>query len=34
MTVPDIEKWLGRRFGKIVNYPTEPEVRGAPLPAE
>jgi multidrug efflux pump subunit AcrB len=30
----DIEKWLGRRFGKIVNYPTEGEVRGAPLPAE
>jgi multidrug efflux pump subunit AcrB len=30
----DIEKWLGRKFGKIVNYPTERDVRGAPLPAE
>ncbi len=30
----DIEKWLGRKFGKIVNYPSERDVRGAPLPAE
>jgi len=30
----DIEKWLGRKFGKIVNYPTEGDVRGIPQPAE
>jgi hypothetical protein len=30
----DIEKWLGRKFGKVVNYPTEGDVRGIPQPAE
>jgi multidrug efflux pump subunit AcrB len=30
----DIEKWLGRKFGKIVNYPGEEDLRGVPQPAE